>query len=111
MWRMKLYVDDERTEPPGWVRVSNANNAIIILGTGMVEELSLDYDLDMFLAPWCVDTSHPTGYDVARWLVERAEEGSWDLVPPVLRCHSANPAGRRLIEQAFDRIERMRRCG
>lgn len=108
MERLKLYVDDERVEPTGWVRVSTATNALAILATGMVEELSLDHDLDTHVDTRNGESRELTGYEIACRLEEQAVAGNWDLVPRVLRCHSTNPDGRKRIEQAFAHIERLR---
>ncbi|MFM5043537.1 cyclic-phosphate processing receiver domain-containing protein [Aeromonas caviae] len=42
---MKLYLDDERKTPVGWVRVFWPEEAIAWLKTEMVTEISLDHDL------------------------------------------------------------------
>ncbi len=42
---MKVYLDDLRTEPKGWRRVYWPDEAIELLATGTVEEISLDHDL------------------------------------------------------------------
>jgi hypothetical protein len=43
---MKLWVDDFRPAPPGWTTAKNAEQALVALLTGDVEEMSLDHDLD-----------------------------------------------------------------
>lgn len=42
---MKLFVDDLRREPKGWIRTSTITEAIIILATKLVVIVSLDYDI------------------------------------------------------------------
>ena len=42
---MKVYLDDLRTPPDGWVLVQWPEEAIELLETGEVTELSLDHDL------------------------------------------------------------------
>ena len=42
---MKLYLDDERETPAGWIRVFWPDEAIAWLKTEMVTEISLDHDL------------------------------------------------------------------
>jgi hypothetical protein len=59
---MRVYLDDERATPPGWVRVFWPDEAIALLETGQVDELSLDHDLG--------DDQRGTGCDV----VLRVEE-------------------------------------
>ena len=53
---MKVYLDDERAAPAGWVDVRWPEEVIELLKTGNVTELSLDHDLG--------DDGHGTGYDV-----------------------------------------------
>ena len=42
---MKVFLDDERATPDEWVRVYWPNEAIALLQTGQVTEISLDHDL------------------------------------------------------------------
>jgi hypothetical protein len=42
---MKVFLDDLRTAPRGWVLVSWPDEAIQLLKTGSVTHLSLDHDL------------------------------------------------------------------
>ena len=49
-------MDDKRDTPEGWVRVYWPHEAIELLKTGTVEEISLDHDLG--------DDDKGTGYDV-----------------------------------------------
>ncbi|WP_349291695.1 cyclic-phosphate processing receiver domain-containing protein, partial [Achromobacter sp. Marseille-Q0513] len=42
---MKVFLDDERLMPEGWHRVYWPEEAIGLLETGTVEEISLDHDL------------------------------------------------------------------
>jgi hypothetical protein len=60
---MKVYLDDERTTPEGWTRVYWPSEAIELLQTGQVTELSLDHDLG--------NDARGTGYDVVLWVEEQ----------------------------------------
>lgn len=40
---MKVYLDDERSTPNGWVRVYWPDEAVELLSTGEVVEISLDH--------------------------------------------------------------------
>ncbi len=93
---MKLFLDDERIPPEGWIRVRWPEEAIEILKTGKVTELSLDHDLG--------DDARGTGYDVVLW-IERAvaTEG---FVPPKITVHSANPPAREKMEAGIRSIQR-----
>jgi hypothetical protein len=93
---MRVYLDDERVTPPGWRRVYWPDEAIALLETGEVAELSLDHDLG--------DDARGTGYDVIVW-IERAviERG---FVPPRIAVHSANPAARTRMLAGIEAVER-----
>ncbi len=43
---MKVYLDDERPTPSGWISVRWPDEAIALLETGMVTDISLDHDLE-----------------------------------------------------------------
>ena len=59
---MRVFLDDERSTPEGWIRVCWPDEAVALLETGEVEELSLDHDLG--------DDERGTGYDVILWIEE-----------------------------------------
>lgn len=91
---MKVYLDDLRTAPEGWVHVLWPDEVIDLLQTGEVTELSLDHDLG--------DDNRGTGYDVLVWIEEAiAMHG---FVPPVINVHSANPAAVQRMEAALRSI-------
>lgn len=79
---MKIFLDDERFTPDGWVRAYWPDEVIALLETGDVEAVSLDHDLG--------DDSRGTGYDVIRWIEEAVALRGF--VPPRILVHSANPA-------------------
>ncbi|MCE9670776.1 hypothetical protein LY474_23495 [Myxococcus stipitatus] len=95
----KVYLDDERPTPEGWVAARWPEEAIALLEGGGVEALSLDHDLG--------DDDHGTGYDVLLWLEEAV--ATRGFVPPRLRVHSANSSARQKMELAIQRIERFAR--
>ena len=61
---MRIYLDDERPTPPGWVRAYWPADVIALLERGGVTDVSLDHDLG--------DDARGTGYDVVLW-----REKSW----------------------------------
>ncbi|RQR26997.1 hypothetical protein DIE23_28495 [Burkholderia sp. Bp9143] len=77
---MRVFLDDERETPDGWVRVYWPAEAIALLESGLVEELSLDHDLG--------DDDHGTGYDVILWIEEAVALRGF--IPPKITVHSAN---------------------
>ena len=97
---IRLWLDDERDPSTPiiqqkflangdeiWVKtVAEAKNMI---QKGNVSFISFDHDLGQ----------EETGYDLARWIEERAfVEG---IQPPDYRVHSANPVGAKNIDQAM----------
>lgn len=93
---MKVYLDDERNTPTGWVRAFWPEEVIILLETGHVEELSLDHDLG--------DDEHGTGYTVLLWLEEQVAVHG--MKPPRIVVHSANSSARLKMEAAIASIAR-----
>ncbi len=92
---MKVYLDDERQTPDDWVRVYWPEEAIELLKTGNVSEISLDHDLG--------DDEHGTGYDVVLWIEEAVYTS--DFVPPVIKVHSANSSARIKMENGISNIK------
>jgi hypothetical protein len=97
---VKVYLDDERTPPAGWHLVRWPEEAIALLATGQVTDLSLDHDLG--------DDAHGTGYDVIRWIEEAVATSAFD--PPALTVHSANPAAGVRMRLGIAAIERLRQA-
>ncbi len=82
---MRIYLDDERPTPAGWVRVYWPDEAIALLETGKVDEISLDHDLG--------DDARGTGYDVVLWVEEAVALRGFR--PPKMAVHSANSSARQ----------------
>lgn len=82
---MKLWVDDERPAPDGWVWSKTVENTIstLELSPGGVSEMSLDY---------CLDRGRDAGA-ILEWL--RDHPACW---PTTVVAHSSSAAGRELIE-------------
>lgn len=93
---VKVYLDDERTAPGGWVRVFWPDEAIKLLQTGTVSEISLDHDLG--------DDDRGTGYDVVLWIEEAAM--TRNFVPPKMSVHSANSSARKKMELGIEAINK-----
>ena len=98
---MKVYLDDERVAPPGWVQTRWPEDTIALLESGKVKELSLDHDLG--------DDEHGTGYDVLLWLEEAVATRGFKA--PSCRVHSANSSARIKMEAAIKSIERFEERG
>jgi NAD+-processing family protein with receiver domain len=97
---MRVWLDDRREPPAGWVWVRTPHEAIDLLSSGEVEELSLDHDLGL------VDDSgrERTGYDVVLWIEEQVATEA--LIPPRLAVHSANPPAHERMLRAIEAINR-----
>jgi hypothetical protein len=94
---VKVYLDDERPTPPGWVGVRWPDEAIRLLESGQVEELSLDHDLG--------DDARGTGYTVILWLEEAVAVRGF--VPPAITVHTANASARQKMLLGVRSIERL----
>lgn len=94
---MKLFLDDERPTPEGWVRVYWPDDAIRLLETGNVEEISLDHDLG--------DDERGTGYDVILWIEEAVALRGFR--PPIITVHSANSSAAAKMRAGVDSIARL----
>lgn len=95
---MKVFLDDVREAPLGWLRVYWPDEATTLLAQGGVTDLSLDHDLG--------DDARGTGYDVLVWIEEAVAMRSF--VPPSILIHSANPVGRDRMLRCLVAIERAR---
>jgi len=94
---MRIFLDDERQTPEGWVRVKWPDEAIALLKSGFVEEISLDHDLG--------DDARGTGYDVILWIEEAVALHSFK--PPRIIVHSANSPARSKMFAGIAAIERL----
>jgi hypothetical protein len=99
---MKVWLDDVRSAPRGWRRARRPEEAIALLETGKVTEISLDHDLGIVRAD-----REATGYDVLLWLEQQFAENPEALPLPVIHVHSANAAVYTRMEQAIASIRRL----
>lgn len=88
---MKLFLDDVRRAPAfeNWVEVRRAEHAISLLGTGLFDTISLDFDLG---------DGKPSGETVLIWLEERVHTIENYPMPDVI-IHTQNPVGRMRLHQ------------
>ena len=70
--------------------------AIRLLKTGAVTDLSLDHDLG--------NERRGTGYDVVLWVEEAMATSGF--VPPKMKVHSSNASARAKMEAGLERIRR-----
>jgi len=105
---IRLWHDDIRPAPAGWVWARTNAAAQEILKTGNVVEISMDHDLGLdgvseqeindnpeFL--FGKGQSEQTGLDLVHWMIDR------DLVPKVT-IHSWNPDGARAMAARLNRF-------
>ena len=92
---MKVYLDDERPAPKGWIRVKTPEETIEFLKTNRVTYLSLDHDLGL--------PEDRTGYTVLLWIEQQCEEGGF--LPPHITIHTANAGARARMDAAVESIE------
>jgi hypothetical protein len=94
----RVYLDDCRPAPDGWLLTKTASETIAVLTRGGVTQLSLDHDLGD-------DPGVGNGYDVLLWLEQQvALEG---FVPSEIRVHSANVGARPKMEAAIQAIREL----
>jgi hypothetical protein len=98
---LKVWLDDTRPAPEGWVHVYTPEEAIELLRGGAVEELSLDHDLGLD-----VGARERTGYDVLLWLEAEVAAGRRNP-PAVMRVHSGNVGAIGRMERAIESIRRL----
>lgn len=102
---IKLWLDDERNPQDAviqelfgadsemvWVKTADA--AIARLKSNAVAWISLDHDLG----------TTATGYDVARWIEQRAHSGELNRL--AWTVHSANIVGARAMRRALENADR-----
>src|SRR3989338_6021316 len=99
---MKLWLDDTRPAPKGWVWAKSAEEAKAYLILGIGERLSLDHDL----GGDPVNGKYQDGGDLAKWM---ARTNFWPRRKP--RVHSAHPVGagkiRSIIERKWPKRQRL----
>lgn len=80
----RLWIDDLRPAPEGWLWVKTSAEAIHALSIMNIEEVSFDHDLG----------GDDTTRKVVLWLCEeKFAHGRDYLFPPICRVHTANPVG------------------
>ena len=97
MNRIKVYLDDDRMAPKGWIRVNNVKAAIHLLDKGNVDIISLDHDLG----------TEETGYKVILWIENQVAMRGF--VPPEIKIHSANAGAYDKMVAGKNSIERLHR--
>ena len=94
---MKIFLDDERLAPTGWLHARWPDEVISCLAKGMVTGISLDHDLG--------DDARGTGYDVLLWIEQAIVDTGFQ--PPKINVHTSNPAARIRMLAAVEQINRL----
>jgi len=93
----KIWLDDLRQAPDGWLHVMWPEEAITALFKGGVTHIHLDHDLG--------DGEHGSGYDVLLWIEQAMMMGCLRI--PVITVHSANVSAKQKMLAAIDKIKRI----
>lgn len=106
---MKLFLDDEREAPKGWIRVYDVNQLIHMVMTypNIVEQISLDNDLGDLehLQIGMYEVVHE-GYQFVNWLEDKFHDESETYLPKLTKVniHSANPVARDKMSKGMQAI-------
>ena len=102
---VKVWLDDkcdiigsERETPAGWVGVKTAQEAITLLDSGKVTEISLDHDLSL--------KKKDNGYEVLLH-IEQKVISDRNCRPPIIHIHTDNPSARIKMKLAVESIRRL----
>ena len=93
---VKVFIDDERTPiGPGWDVIRNMADFVeFVEQFGFPDYISFDHDLGK---------DRPTGYDIAKWVVDRDLDGIHHLPDKFsFYVHSQNPIGKKNIESLLN---------
>jgi hypothetical protein len=101
---VKVWLDDVRPpqpDPDSWAWVRTPAEAIALLQTGEVTELSLDHDLGLLEGD-----RELTGYDVVLW-IEQAVATEGFVPPDTMVVHSGNTAAAPRMEAGIEAVRRL----
>jgi hypothetical protein len=99
---VRVWLDDTRDAPPGWVRARTPEEVIELLRLGRVTELSLDHDLGLDDGE-----SDRTGYSVLLWLEMEVGTGRGMRPLPGITIHTGNPVGRARMVRVLQTIHHL----
>jgi len=100
---IRLWHDDVRPAPEGWVWAKTNEEAQEFLASAIVDEISLDHDLgaiptgemDPTEVMYLRGTGEETGLHLVEWMIANGK------VPPIVRIHSWNPQGAKRMADAL----------
>lgn len=99
---MKIWVDDIRTPPKGWLWCKTSAQAINLLSDIIIQRAYYDKS-DLFEVD-VISLDHDLGGDdttrpIVLWMIEN------DFWPRDIRTHTSNPVGREWIEGMIERYK------
>lgn len=95
---MKVFLDDQRDTPEGWVRTYSVADTISLLRTRLVTHLSVDNDLG---------AGQIEGFKTLDWLEEEVHFDNSFPVPEIT-IHSSNSSRKVTMKLTADRLEVIR---
>lgn len=94
---MKLFIDDIRNAPDdSWVTARTITEAIRILATMHVDEVSIDHDISHQVIIGETERPYPCGemFEAVAWYIKAMPKTS---SPSRITIHTSNPVGRQKI--------------
>ena len=93
---MKIYLDDLREPPAGWIKATRPNEVTSHILQGEAEIIDLDYHLG--------NDRKYTGLTVLKWLQNEIGEGRIPARVPEIRIHTDNQEAKEKMEGVRRRI-------
>jgi hypothetical protein len=87
---MKIFLDDLREPPPGWIKVTHPNDVTSHILQGEAEIIDLDYPLG--------NDRKYTGLTVMKWLQNEIGEGRIPARVPEFRIHTDDQEAKAMME-------------
>lgn len=95
--QVKVYLDDKRITPKGYLRAFWPDDVIRCIKTLNVSEISLDHDLG--------DDLKGTGYDVVCYIEEQVYFNGY--IPPIIKVHSDNSSAKAKMNLGIKNINKI----
>jgi len=103
---MKLYVDDLRKCPEGWTLARTNTEAIRLLATGYVEEISIDHDIcvpNIEFIDEAVKKRLQIGQETFQPVVYYIIAMNPEFRPKIVNMHTANTGAGQMLVQMMKR--------
>lgn len=101
MDQLKVWLDDWRPAPDGWVWKKSVEEVKSLLHSGSVSALHLDHDLGGGRAVY--DYTVESGSDLVKWMVDNRSFPGRGII-----IHSINPVGREFMYRTLlDAVKRL----